>query len=250
MKKYIFIELKWRLLYILINYFINIFIILLYCEEFLYFFIKPSLFFLSSNFIFTELSEVFWVFYKLGIFGSFFCTIPFFLLQVLLLLIPGFYQKEVYLLKKTIFNIFCLILIFSYNFYIYFFPSFCKFFINFEQKGYLNLINIFYEGRLQEYLDLILNLFLCCIIFFCIVYFFFNWCLNIKIKSLFNILQKRSYIYLIFLFLNCFLISYDFFTLCFIMFLLIFFFEIIVFFILLKYCYRFNNIRKYLKILV
>lgn len=210
---YILKELKFRLLYILISILCCLFILFIYKEQLLYFIIKPSLIFLNPYFIYTQLSEVFWVFYKIIFFCSIISILPYLFIQIILFLSPGLYNKELKFVCKLFIIIGVLMYLYFYIFLSILVPYFCQFFLTFEQKGYLYLINIFFEGRLIEYLDLFFYIYLLFITLILIFSLFYILSLFIKFEYIYIFIQKRKYIYLIMLVINTLLISYDIFSL-------------------------------------
>lgn len=232
-----FIEFKWRFFYIFINYFLNFSIILIFNKEFLYIFLKPNLNTIVPNFIFTQINEIFWVFYKLSLCGGFFCLFPFFFIQLWFFLIPGLHQHEFTIFNKFFISFFICKFFLFFLFWFYMFPFLCKFFLTFEQKGYSNLIHIFYEGKLQEYLDLTLTLFFYILIIF---YFFlglFIWCINLNLIQLYKLFLKRKYIYILMLILNL-MVVYDIVSFMFINIISFFLFELFLFILFLNKLYK------------
>nr|YP_003434230.1 SecY-independent transporter protein [Chattonella marina]BAI70577.1 SecY-independent transporter protein [Chattonella marina] len=184
-----FYELKFRLFYCIITLLSCWFIFYYYKYELLY------LINLTNNqngyFIFTNISEVFLVFIKTSLILSVFICLPYFLFQLKCFLCPCLYSYEYFKVSKLFYQL--LIYLFFGNcwFFYFLFPWSWFFFIGFETTLQSNYISIYFENRLQDYLD-----------FFIQFFFFFN-CLSIFSLIIFNFFKKlllssnaRKFIYL------------------------------------------------------
>lgn len=163
-KKYSFIEhleeLKKRLIYVILIFFISFIIAYYYASEIYDFLLKP----LASNWhsldkkmIYTNLAEFFFSYLKLSYYSALFITIPFLFCQIYLFVAPGLYKKE----KKSIlpFLIISPILFFFGAAFVYYFifPFAWQFFLSFEQNS-LNNLPVKLEAKVSEYISLTINM--------------------------------------------------------------------------------------------
>lgn len=157
-----FYELKIRLTYIIIFFFLSFITSYIYVEQIYDLLLKPlaqQWINQDKHMIYTGLTEIFFSYLKLAYYAAIFITLPFFLCQLYIFIAPGLYKNE----KKAIlpFLIFSPILfitgiIFVYNFI---FPLAWSFFLNFENYSF-NAIPIKLEARISEYLSLVINMML------------------------------------------------------------------------------------------
>ena len=156
-----FFELKVRIIYSCLFYFLLICISFLYKESLLYFLVEPSKTFnktLQPYFIYTNLTEVFSTYLEMVLLVFAYFTIPFLFYQCWLFFQPGLYKKEVLKLR-----FFLLILLFNYCFVTYFlynpilFWSW-GFFASFETRD-VDIVNLYFEAKLNEYFDFLFNLY-------------------------------------------------------------------------------------------
>merc|ERR1711871_928563 len=103
-------ELKFRCLYCIVFFLGNLFISLYFCKEIIYIFVKPLLDINAKNmdfsyFIFTDLSEVFLLYFQVSIIISLFFSFIFLLGQFWFFLIQGLFNYE-----KNILGIFIILI--------------------------------------------------------------------------------------------------------------------------------------------
>lgn len=153
-----FKELKSRILKILIFLFIS-FIIAFYFKNNLFNILALPLNDIlntKQNFIYTQLTEVFFVYLKIAFWGALFISIPFILSQIYLFMAPGLYKNE----KKFIIPIiiFSCALFYSGIAFVYFYlmPKAWGFFISFSQQN----SDILLQAKISEYFSLSLSLML------------------------------------------------------------------------------------------
>ena len=155
-----FSELKKRLIYSIIIFFISFIISYIYVEEIYQFLLSPLVEQWSSQdklMIYTNLVVIFFSYLKLAYYVALFITIPFFFCQVYIFIAPGLYKSE----RNSIlpFMIFSPLLFFLGAIFVYYtiFPLAWKFFLGFEQHN-LGEISMKLEAKVSEYLSLSMNL--------------------------------------------------------------------------------------------
>jgi sec-independent protein translocase protein TatC len=140
-----------------------------YKETILFILINSNSLILDSGekpyFIFTNVSEVFYVYLELILFISNQITILVLIYQILMFLSLGLYKFELKKVK-SLFQIFLLTWIASFlllfNFIV---PLTWKFFLSFQENSTNNqLVSFFFEAKLSEYLDYFTNLYYVCLI--------------------------------------------------------------------------------------
>jgi len=159
------------------NRFILIFCTWIFCLSTCYHYKEPILFlvinssslFLNSNekpyFIFTNITEVFYVYLELVLFISNQVLTIMLIYQILMFLSFGLYQFELKKLK-FLFQIFMLAWI-SSSFLLFSFvvPLTWKFFLSFQGNSINNhLVSFFFEAKLNEYLHYFISLYYVCLI--------------------------------------------------------------------------------------
>jgi len=184
--KYIIFELTIRVKYLILQFILLFCIIFCYCEEFLYILLTPTLNFFLPNFIFTHLFEIMKVYYELTLFFSSMFLLPSVLIQIWFFFIPGLYIFEVQKWSKFI-SLFLLFQILSFFIFWYFiFPLVCKFLLTYEQTNSQFFIKFFFEGRIQEYLDVLLKgfrfIFVLTLIYIFILSFIFCFFLYLSLR--------------------------------------------------------------------
>ncbi len=111
----------------------------------------------SLNFIYTKLTEAFFVEFKIALYLGIFCTIPVFFYQLYKFIAPGLYKDEK---KITIYCfIFPVILFILAATFVYFIimPIMWKFFLGFQIDNHNN-ISISFLPKISDYIDLIIEL--------------------------------------------------------------------------------------------
>lgn len=196
-------EIKNRLILILCTWIFCLSTCYYYKEPILFAVINSSGLFLNSNekpyFIFTNITEVFYVYLELVLFISNQMLTIMLIYQILMFLSFGLYQFE---LKKVklLFQVFLLAWIVSscllFNFIV---PFTWKFFLSFQGNTIDNqLVSFFFEAKLNEYLDYFINLY-----YVCLINCQFLVLLLITLNSINNKLNKtktfRKLFYLIFI---------------------------------------------------
>ena len=115
--KIYFLEIKHRFFFFLFTWIMNSILLYFYKEQIIYF-LGQSQQVLFPYFITTQLTEVFFAYFKLIFILAFYFSFPNLLLQIWIFIIPALYRYEFNILKKfVIFSLFlyCLATILSYK---------------------------------------------------------------------------------------------------------------------------------------
>lgn len=156
-------ELKYRIAYVIISVVFTFIIAYSYSLELFYFFAKPLINLKVEDFkyslIYTDISEAFFTYINLSLYISFCCAFIFFIHQLNYFLIPGLYEKEYLFVNKIVKIIYfsCFISIFITYFFIL--PLIWTFFISNDTSNTISSMNIHFEGKLNEYVFLLLRVF-------------------------------------------------------------------------------------------
>jgi len=181
-------ELKKYFLYNILLIFLIFILNFFYFDELLYILLKPLL--VNINYlIFTNLTDIFFIYIKIYFISIFYFYVPLFIFQLNQFLKNGLYLYEQELIKYMSFS-FLFFFIFN-NIIIYFFliPSIWNFFLNFEILSNMDLFNLYFEGKINDYflliLKLIININLCLNIPFILIFLnYFNIIsINLLIKQ-------------------------------------------------------------------
>ena len=229
------IEIKNRIL--LISFAWEGLIIVSYCykETILFLLVKPN-FSLFENlpfyFITTNVTDMFYVYFKLSYFISFQLTFFYILYHLLVFLSPGLYNKECTIFKIFIIFIINYWLVISYFFNKYIFPAIWNFFINYQQAN-SKIIKIYFESQFIDYVQIYcLNFYI--IFSFSQLFVFLLVYLN-EVKTHISFIKKfRKFFYTFFLLQSTFLTPPDIFSQVFISICLILIYEFLIITIILK----------------
>ena len=187
----------------------------------------------SHRFIFTKLTEIFFMYIKFSLITGIIFSIPIFIIQLWLFFLPGLYKYE-----KKIFDLYFIIsfIFFFISFFInyyYLIPNILKFFLNFEQTN--SFFPLHFEAKLEDFLFFIIYIFINIIICFQLPPI-------IVLLILLNILSydffilNRKYFFIFFLFLSAIIAPPELYIQLFITLIMIGFYEIILFCIfIIKY---------------
>lgn len=235
MQKYI-LEIKNRVLLILISYFSTISISYYYKDILLFFLLKQrniSIFTDNTNtnglfyFIFTDVTEIFYVYLKLIIIISFQIIIIKLFYHFFLFFSPALYKNEFNyfkLLIKSISFVGFISLVIS-NYLII--PLSWYFFLSFKDELINNSFNIHFEAKLVEYFNFYISLYYICGLyfqFFLLLFFVLSY-VNKNYKKIKNFRKIFYFFISIFSAILC----PDFFSQILISFLFILFYEIFLF---------------------
>jgi sec-independent protein translocase protein TatC len=152
-------EIKTRVMFSVLCFISAVFSCYFFSTEILIILTQPlkEIFYDKENvsLIFTNISDAFYTNLQIAFIFGFISSLPIFLINSFFYLIPGLYSYEknniIYL---YILSTFCFIYI---NILCYYFliPSLWNFFLNAQLVGSISLIEITYEGRVNEYITLI-----------------------------------------------------------------------------------------------
>lgn len=109
--------------------------------------------------IYTGLTEAFFTYIKLALYGAFFVSFPFLALQCYLFIAPGLYKKERKVFLPFLIATPILFLMGAAMVYYVIFPLAWPFFLSFEVAGE-GALPIQLEARVSEYLSLVMRLLL------------------------------------------------------------------------------------------
>jgi Sec-independent protein secretion pathway component TatC len=179
----------------------------------------------TQKFIYTNINEIYWVYFQISILCTFLIIIPFLWINYLQFFITGLFYKEFFFISKII-GIF-----FFYYYgsillsYYFIFPNILKISFIFENSN--EYFPLYFEARFEDYF---LN---ACFILLILIFLFqipFFLCLYLHFKkpSIKKLLKIKKLIYIMFLFFEFLAFPFDlgFFILWFFSFL--FFFELIL----------------------
>jgi sec-independent protein translocase protein TatC len=210
---------------------------LTYKEVLLYVCLKPSFNTeaLKIHFITTNVFEVFASYLAVAHLLSNCIVGIFFIYQTLTFLLPSMYNNEILIVKKF-FNASFLFLIFSsFLFYTTLFPICWEFFLGYLPFSHRLKIAIFFEPKLQEYLEIFSYVyFLTCLKIQFLVLLIFYTKLT-KNKTRFLKQYKKTYVFLLFV-LAAFVTPPDVFSQCILVLLLLVLLETV------KYCFLFSEL--------
>jgi len=157
------IELRKRLIYILIAFFLTFAVCYNFSEEIFQFLVKPLAALLQEKgagrrLIYTGLTEAFLTYIKVAAFAASLIAFPLIASQVWMFIAPGLYQNErklfISLLVATPI-LFVLGAIFAYT---VIFPAAYQFFLSFESSAAIGSLPIQFEAKVNEYLSFVMRL--------------------------------------------------------------------------------------------
>lgn len=194
-----FYELKFRIFYVCIHFLSCWSVFYLYKYELLY-----LLQFKKSYFIFTHVSEVFASLLKISIFMSVLFTLPYFILQIWSFLCSSLYEHEHKKLLKLMKHTILFIIFGNIFFFKILFPWSWEFFSEFGTTPQTHSVVIFFENRLQDYLNFFVQF------FFLFNFSIISFVLLLKIVQAFELLTTfRKPIYLGSMILSAFITPPD-----------------------------------------
>jgi sec-independent protein translocase protein TatC len=233
-----FLEIRNRLFLLLYGWFFTALIIYCYKETLLFLLIKPHFFSHNSTpiyFIFTNITDILSTYLKITFFLSNQIALICFVYHILMFLSPGLYFDEYKLLKKGVFASF---LFFSFSFFVLntaILPACWYFFLSFQKTMAQNTVNLFFEAKINEYINFYIHLYymcnLNCQLFMIIILFL------IYIKGDLKLIKKfRKIFYFIFIIFATVITPPDITSQLILSGIIISVYEILIFSILLKNC--------------
>ncbi len=156
------LELKKRLIYCIIAFFLTTAISYYFAAEIYEFLVQP----LADAFpdpthrrlIYTGLAEAFVTYLKLSVFAGFFAAFPVIATQLYLFLAPALYKKERKALIPYLIAAPTLFLTGAAFVYYLIFPAAWRFFLGFETGGGAGGLPIQLEAKVSDYLDIVMHL--------------------------------------------------------------------------------------------
>ena len=156
------IELRQRLIYSVLFFFIAFIISYFFSKEIYNFLLNPLIEIYGSNsdkrIIYTGLAEAFITYVKLAFLTALFFSAPFVITQFYLFIAPGLFKKEKKLILSLLIISPLLFLLGAILLYYFIFPLAFNFFVSFELSSTTDLIPIELEARISEYLALVTKL--------------------------------------------------------------------------------------------
>lgn len=196
-----YLEIKNRFLLLILTWLSTVLLGYFYKEVLLFICIKPCI---CDNsfiiyFIFTDIKEVFSVYFKLIFFLGNQVLMLYFLFHFLSFLSLGLYKYE-YRSLKLIFYTSIFFWFFSlFIFYKVVFPTSLNFFLSFQMLTSFKFLNFHFEAKLNEYFNLYIMFYYTCIFYcqiFVFLFIFFDYIyLNLKLIKRFRKVFYFSFIF-------------------------------------------------------
>jgi len=193
-------EFKNRILYFFLSLIFSIIICYIYKESILLWLSLPIIQLNSTKyfyFIYTNLTDIFWIYLHVIIFITSIIIIPFALLQIWFFFKHGLYKKEKRHIKKlsliTIITLFLL----AYITYYYVIQYSWRFFYEMSANQNIGLLNVHLEAKLNEYINFIFKLYFNSFLFAQTWISFFYFLIILKKKDLQILCYARKYVYVI-----------------------------------------------------
>jgi|SouAtlMetagenome_1021521.scaffolds.fasta_scaffold00152_19 sec-independent protein translocase protein TatC len=230
-------ELKSRFFYLSLNLLISFSTYYYYSEEILHFLVSP----LGTNkhLIFTNITEAFFSYISLAIYGSLLFLSLHFLYHFISFLHPGLYNKEkqrVQLYSFVFLFFFFLCNILTYSTII---PSAWKFLLAFETTDLNGFFNIHLEAKINEYLETLILIFILSNLFFQLPTIMILL-LNFEILSTIKLIRYRKVFYIISLILAAFCSPPDILSQLLLALPILLFYETLTFLLIIQTQYEYN----------
>jgi sec-independent protein translocase protein TatC len=230
------LEIRSRIFYLLCSFILTYLTCYMFSFELIYLFVRPFLKY-ETNFIFTDVTEVFSSTLYVCFIVTILITIPLLVYQTWCFFIPSYYTNE----RKTL-SIYCLFFSFAvlcsfFFIYLFLLPKIYYFFLNFEIQD--KLLTIHLSARIYCYMQLTIKIF--CILqillnipFF--IFLLFEW----KLFSVFSAARNRKYILMICVLVASIVSPPEILTELLIALFFFFFFEIIIWFVFFREVWKEN----------
>ena len=232
-----YLEIKNRIILIVITWLFTLFMCYLYKEIILFFILSSTHSFQSifesqkeeyNYFIFTDVTEIFYVYIDLVLFIANQVILFNFFYHFLMFLSPSLYKfeyKKLYFFIRISFLIF-IISIIALN--VFLMPLSWNFFLNFQNNNF-NFIPFFFEAKISEYLVYYINFYYLCLLngqfsLFMLLY------ISSFSKNVMEIKKLRKFFYLLFFITSTLVTPPDVISQLVFSFILIFIYETIIFF--------------------
>lgn len=231
------IELKYRLIYVILSGLLSFIVSYTYSLELFYFLAQPLININIEDFeyslIYTDITEAFLTYLNLSLYLSLCTMIIISIHHITLFLIPGLFNKEILFLKKLKYFTYIIYILAILTTYYVILPFIWYFFLSNDTSTSVSSINIHFEGKINEYIFLILKLLLSIIFIFTAPIFLFLL-LKTKIISLNTIIKQRHLAFICIFILGAFLSPPDIISQIFISLPLCLSYELIIFLLLVK----------------
>lgn len=156
------LELRQRLIYALIGFFIAFVMCYQYSEEIFRFLVQPLATLLQEKgqrrLIYTGLTEAFLTYIKVSAFAAAFLSFPIIASQIWVFIAPGLYRKERKVFVPLLIATPALFLLGAAFAYYIIFPAAYSFFLSFESPGSTGQLPIQLEAKVNEYLSFVMRL--------------------------------------------------------------------------------------------
>nr|QUS63604.1 SecY-independent transporter protein [Haslea silbo] len=226
-----YIELKNRLLLLLTAWISTVLVSYIYKETLLFLIIEPSLNYSNQNivyFIFTNVTEIFSVYFEIIIFLGNHTLIVFTLYHIVLFSSLGLYKFElenITFLIQTSLLVFFISLVFFNKILL---PLSWNFFLSYQSFSFLKSIDFYFESKLNEYITFYMTSYYLCITYCQIFVLLISFCKYIK-NNLTQIKQYRKIIYFSFLLISTLLTPPDIISQIILSFSLILIYELLIY---------------------
>lgn len=228
-------EIKRRLVFIINSLFLNFLIFYHYSEEILYIIVSPLG--VDKHLIFTNITEAFFSYINLAIYGNIMILLFLGLYHFLSFLYPGLYYKERKEIKIYLSLFFFFFFVGNIIFYKIIIPSAWSFFLAFETTNLEGFFNIHLEAKINEYLDLFLMVLLMSNILFQLP-LVLVLIINLNLISVQQLIDYRKVFALLSLVLAALCSPPDVFSQLILAIPIILFYESLLFFLILKKHYK------------
>lgn len=234
---YHFKELKYRMIYVVLSALFTLIIAYSYSLELFYFFAKPLINLNIDDFeyslIYTDISEAFFTYINLSLYISFGFAFLLFIHQLHYFLIPGLYKKEYLFINKIVKIIYISCLLSIFITYYFILPLIWNFFISNDTSNTISSMNIHFEGKLNEYVLLLLRVFfsILCVFLAPLLLFILTKLNIISVKFL---IKQRKFSFIVIFFIGALLSPPDIISQIFLAIPLCISYELIIFIILLN----------------
>jgi len=232
------IELKYRLFYITLSGILSFVVSYLYSLELFYFLARPLINLNIKEFeyslIYTDITEAFFTYLNLSLYVAFLTMILISVQHITLFLMPGLFKNEILFLKKLKYLVYLICILTIIITYYFMLPFIWYFFLSNDTSTSVSSITIHFEGKINEYVFLVIRLFLSIIFIFTapVILFLF---LRTKIISLNTIIKQRPFAFIFIFILGALLSPPDIISQIFIAIPLCFSYEFIIFIFVMNF---------------
>lgn len=226
---YFFLEIKNRVILLLITVFSILLVTYIYKETLVFAICYKS----DFSFICTNVVEVFSLYLELLLFMMFQIFFSHLFLHLLVFVTPGLYKTEYYYMKFFFYSVNSFFIVFSLLFNLVFFPLSCEFFLSFQHLTFKSILNFHFEANIKNHIIFYFFLYKSCYIY-SLIFAFLNLILyNVNLKSI-TITTFRKIFYILILFVFIFFSPLDFIGQFIFLFSIYSYFELVIFIFLLK----------------